>query len=96
MESTTTTVAQAISYAIDEAQEFGTVNDSRNGLYLGDVADESDLRVTEVSAELENAPNGLQSQFTVKTSDGREWTVRVTPKPGGEFNNLHDGAYLVS
>lgn len=81
--ATTTTVAQAISYAVDEFQEFGGHNDSRLGLYLGDVADDSDLRVTEVSAELQNAPNGLMSQFTIKTSDGQEWTVQVTPKAGG-------------
>lgn len=80
MESNTTNVAQAISYAVDEFQEFGGHNDDRLGLYLGDVADTSDLRITEVSAELENAGNGLMSQFTVKTSDGREWNVRVTPK----------------
>lgn len=73
--ATTTTVAQAISLAVDEAQEgLGSLE---GGLFLG----ESDsLRVTEVSAELENAGNGLMSQFTVKTSDGQEWTVRVTPK----------------
>lgn len=71
---TPTTVAQAISLAIDEAQE-GLVGED-GGLFIGDGAD----RITEVSAELENAPNGLQSQFTVTTSDGKQWTVRVTPK----------------
>lgn len=79
--ATTTTVAQAVSFAIDEVQEYGTT-DGQMGLFLdrdGDPTPEEDLRVVEVSAELENAPNGLMSQFTIKTSDGREWAVRITP-----------------
>lgn len=79
--STAQRVAQALSRAIDEVQEFG-MSDSDPGLFLNDApgAEQTDLRVTEVSAELDTAANGLQSQFTVTTSDGREWTVRITPK----------------
>jgi hypothetical protein len=81
--ATTTTVAQAISFAVDEVQEFGT-SDGAETLFLDLETDDQDpnteLRVTEVSAEMENAGNGLMSQFTVKTSDGQEWNVRVTPK----------------
>ncbi len=81
--ATTTTVAQAISRAIDERQEYGGHDDApgREGLFLDDAPgmEWTDLRVTEVSAELENAANGLMSQFTVKTSDGQEWAVRITP-----------------
>jgi hypothetical protein len=79
LKATTTTVAQAISFAVDEFQEFGGHNDHRPGLYLGDVADDSDLRINEVSAELQNAANGLTSIFQVTTSDGQVWDVRVTP-----------------
>lgn len=73
-QATTTTVAQAVSYAVDEAQE-GLVGEE-GGLWIGD----GPIRINEVSAELDNAANGLMSQFTVKTSDGQEWTVRITPK----------------
>lgn len=79
--ATTTTVAQAISFAVDEIQEYGTA-DGQMGLLLdrdADEAPEAALRATEVSAELENAANGLMSQFTVTTSDGQVWSVRVTP-----------------
>lgn len=81
--ATTTTVAQAISFAIDEAQEFGGHNDHRPGLYLSAVEDESDLRVTEVSAELrshegdERSLGYPYSTFTISTSDGQVWEVRV-------------------
>lgn len=75
-------VAQAISRAIDEHQEFGGHDSVSTGLFLDDAIeyDDTDLRIQEVGAELETAANGLQSQFAIKTSDGREWTVRVTPK----------------
>lgn len=75
----TISVAQAISFAIDEVQEFGTT-DGEMGLFLNRDADRSpehDLRITEVSAELHS--NGPISTFTVKTSDGQEWRVRVGP-----------------
>lgn len=79
----TNKVAQAISFAIDEVREFGT-SDGAETLFLdletNDQDPRTELRIEEVGAELENAGNGLMSQFTVKTSDGREWTVRVTPK----------------
>lgn len=75
--ATTTAVAQAVSRAIDEYQEL-----AREGLYLDDGPEfeATTLRVTEVGAELKNAANGLMSQFTIKTSDGQEWNVRITPK----------------
>jgi hypothetical protein len=87
MKATTIAVAQAISFAVDEVQEFGT-SDGAMGLFLDrdseDLIPEEDLRVTEVSAEMVNGkkggPFGEFSTFTVKTSDGREWTVSVTPK----------------
>jgi hypothetical protein len=43
---------------------------------------DSDLSITEVADidDVETSANGLTAQFTVKTSDGLEWTVRVTPK----------------
>lgn len=77
--ATNITVAQAISRAIDEHQEFGGHEDDRLGLYLDDApgAEDTDLRITEVSAELNT--NGPISTFTVKTSDGREWRVRIGP-----------------
>jgi hypothetical protein len=80
--ASTSNVAQAISFAIDEIREFGT-SDGEMGLFLSrdpDRSPERDLCVTEVSAELQNAANGLMSKFTVSTSDGRRWTVRVTPE----------------
>lgn len=79
--ATTTTVAQAISRVIDEAQEG--LSSLEGGLFLNDApgAEDAELRVVEVSAELENAVNGMMSQFTVKTSDGQEWNVRITPAP---------------
>lgn len=76
--ATTTTVAQAISLAVDEAQE-GLVGEE-GGLFIGDGPE----RITEVSAELTNGeeggPFGEFSSFTVTTSDGRKWNVSVTPK----------------
>lgn len=82
MKATTTTVAQAISFAVDEVQEYGT-SDGAMGLFLDrdseDLAPEEDLRVTEVSAQLQNSSNGLASIFQVTTSDGKVWDVRVTP-----------------
>lgn len=82
-----TNVAQAISFAIDEVQEFGT-SDGEMGLFLiregGDLTPESDLRITEVSAEMlnregdETSRGYPYSQFKVKTSDGRSFTVRVS------------------
>lgn len=63
---TTTSVAQFISMATEnEIREPGSL----------EFAD-----VQEVGAELENAKIGFWSQFVVKTADGQEWTVRVTPK----------------
>lgn len=86
-QSTARTVAQAVSFAVDEVQEFGTSDgDSATGLPLQgpDGNPSEDLRVIEVSAELLNGepggPFGEFSSFTVKTSDGREWTVSITPK----------------
>jgi hypothetical protein len=82
MQATATTVAQAISFAVDEVQEYGT-SDGAMGLFLDrdseDLIPEEDLRVTEVSAQLQNASNGLTSIFQVTTSDGKVWDVRVTP-----------------
>jgi hypothetical protein len=75
--ATPTTVAQAISYAVDEFQEFGGHNDDRQGLYLGHVGDESDLRINEVGAQLHHLLGG-NVEFEVKTSDGRTFTVRVS------------------
>lgn len=80
--ATPTRVAQAIGRAIEEHANFGGHEDTGLGLYLEDGLGNEDttLHVTEVGPELENASNGLMSQFTIKTSDGREWTIRVTPK----------------
>lgn len=72
--ATTTTVAQAISLVVDEAQE-GLLSDEV-GVFLGD----NPIRITEVSAELANGAYGDWASFTVKTSDGQEFEVRVTPK----------------
>jgi hypothetical protein len=82
--STTTNVAQAISLAVDEAKEGAC--SLEGGLYL-EPDESSTLRVTEVGAELENAGNGLMSQFVVKTSDGQEWNVRITPKSDGTIQD---------
>lgn len=74
-------VAQAISFAVDEVQEFGD-SDGRMGLTLNretDEAPETALRVTEVSAELQTSMNGRLSTFQVTTSDGKVWDVKVTP-----------------
>jgi hypothetical protein len=76
--STVITIAQAISFAVDEVQEFGTA-DGEMGLFLSREADRSperDLRVTGVSAELENT--ATTSSFTVTTSDGRTFQVKVS------------------
>jgi len=69
-------VAQAISFAVDEIQEFG-----EEPLWVGSERP-SDVRVTEVSAELQTSTNGQSSTFQVTTSDGRIWDVTV--KPGVE------------
>jgi hypothetical protein len=87
MKSTTITVAQAIRFAVDEVQEFGT-SDGIMGLpldrkYSPQSAPETALRVTEVSAQLQNSFNGLASIFQVTTSDGKVWDVRVTPSVNG-------------
>jgi hypothetical protein len=79
--ATTISVAQAVSFAIDEVREFGD-SDGRMGLPLdrdAEEAPETALRITEVSAQLENAANGLTSIFQVTTSDGQIWDVKITP-----------------
>jgi len=65
-------VAQAISRNLETTDE----------LYLDDGPgmEDSTLHFMEVGAELHNAANGLMSQFTVTTSDGRSWNVRITPE----------------
>lgn len=83
--ATPTTVAQAISFAIDEVQEFGTA-DGLMGLPLdrdADEAIETALRITEVSAELDNREGDETSRgcpysrFSIKTSDGKVFEIRV-------------------
>lgn len=64
--ATATSVAQQVSFAIEQEIEYPS-----NVEYA---------TLTEVGAELENAPNGLQAQFVIKSADGQEWTIRVTPK----------------
>jgi hypothetical protein len=73
----TTSVAQAISRAIDEHQELSL----DGGLFLDDApgAEGTTTRIVEVSAELQNAANGLTSIFQVHTSDGQVWDIRITP-----------------
>jgi hypothetical protein len=82
MKSTSINVAQAVSFAIDEVQEFGT-SDGAMSLFLDldtdDQDPKNDLRITEVSAELKTMemPSGDVSKFTVKTSDGRKFKISV-------------------
>ncbi len=73
--ATSITVAQGISRVIDEAQE-GLTDSNPEGLFL---VEESDVRITEVSAELKTTamPSGDVSEFTVSTSDGRTFKISV-------------------
>jgi hypothetical protein len=69
--ATPNNVAQAISLAIDEAQE-GLVGEE-GGLFLED----GPIRIIEVEAQLHHLLGG-NVEFEVKTSDGRSFTVRVS------------------
>lgn len=94
MDATTTNVAQAISLAVDEAQEFGTSGGEEVGLLLSPDLNR-DLRVTEVGAQLHHDRPSGTSYFLLKTSDGREWRVTVQEEPTEASHSTAPGFSLV-
>ena len=72
--ATVVNVAQAVSRAIEE--HALAAERLEGGLFLEPDSD-TDLRITEVGAELDHGVTGIVQSFEIKTSDGRTFRVRV-------------------
>lgn len=69
-------IAKALNGIIDDAVSDGATSTFLEG---ADYSEDEVAFVREVGKSVSTSANGLSSQFTIETGDGRKWTVRVTP-----------------